>query len=575
MAGGSTSRGGAAGPTVSYSDRMPGNDLRSTALLVALAVPGLASGSVIPERCTGQDTAGHELRAELALARGMWPLAAGSYACAAHLSSDVAMVERATRLAFEHHQLNAAVETAGRWTELEPGREEAHRYLAVGLLRLHREQEAVPHFALVLERAYEDRAQGYMALLGTLTDESNDTGSARLLEALAGNDADLAESHYARSVLWQRADNGERALGAAREALRLRPGWRMAELAEVRALLTLGRMDEGLARAAELAADGDPLTRLTYAWLLVGAARDEEAAAVFEDLRRSHSAVPQALEGLGAIAYSRRDYDAAREYFGEMLKIVRDDDTALAYLGLIADEQEQPAAALRYLERVDAGARAVASQLKAHELAVELGAPERAAQVLDDFLDRSPASARDVVVGRANQLVREQRGEQALALFDRALRFYPDDDELRLAKAFALEQLDEVPAAVRVMREVLARRPEDPTVLNSLGYTLVDRTRRTAEGYELVRRALEAKPDSYAIMDSVGWALFRLDRRQEALEYLDRAWERSRDPEVAAHLGEVLWAEGRPDEAREIWHMGLERGPDNRTLRRTIERHPG
>jgi tetratricopeptide (TPR) repeat protein len=575
MAGGSTSAAGTAGPAVRYSDRMPGNALRRTAVLVALAFPGLAPGSAVPDRCAGQDAAGHELRAELALARGMWPSAAGSYACAARLSGDATTAERATRVAFEHHQLNAAVEAAGRWTELEPGREEAHRYLAVGLLRLYRDQEAVPHFARVLEQAYEDRAQGYMALLGTLTDEPNDTGAARLIEVLAEGDAGLAEAQYARSVLWQRADHGERALEAAREALQLRPGWRMAELAEVRALLTLGRMDEGLARAGELATDGDPLTRLTRAWLLVGAARDEEAAAVFEDLRRSQSAVPQALEGLGAIAYSRRDYDAAREYFGEMLKIVRDDDTALAYLGLIADEKDQPAAALRYLERVEAGARAVASQLKAYELGAALGAPERAAQVLDDFLSRSPASARDVVVGRANQLVRGQRGEEALALFDRALEFYPDDDDLRLAKAFSLEQLDEIPAAVKVMREVLERRPEDPTALNSLGYTLVDRTRRKEEGYELVQRALEAKPDSYAIMDSVGWALFRLGRRQEALDHLGRAWERSRDPEVAAHLGEVLWAEGRVDEAREIWARGLEKGPDNRTLKRTIERHPG
>jgi len=554
---------------------MPGNALRWTAVLVALAVPGLAPGSAMPDRCAGQDAAGHELQAELALARGIWPAAARSYACAAHASGDATMAERATRVAFEHHQLNAAVEAAGRWTEIEPGREEAHRYLGVGLRRLYREQEAAPHFSRVLEQAYEDRGQGYMALLGTFTDESNDTGAARLLERLAEADAGLAEAQYARSVLWQRADHGARALEAAREALRLRPGWRMAELAEVRALLTLGRMEEGLARAGELAADGDPLTRLTRAWLLVGAARDEEAAAVFEDLRRSQSAVPQALEGLGAIAYSRRDYDAAREYFGEILKIVRDDDTALAYLGLIAEEQGQRAAALRYLERVEAGARAVASQLKAFEIGVDLGAPERAAQVLDDFLGRSPASARDVVVGRANQLVRERRGEEALALFDRALGFYPDDDELRLAKAFSLEQLDEIHAAVKVMREVLARRPEDPTALNSLGYTLVDRTRRAEEGYELVRRALEAKPDSYAIMDSVGWALFRLDRRLEALDYLGRAWERSRDPEVAAHLGEVLWAEGRTDEAREIWARGLEKGPDNRTLKRTIERHPG
>lgn len=554
---------------------MPVRFLRLAAVLAALAAPVAAPALAPPQACPERDAAGHELLGELALARAMWPEAARSYACAARASADAGLAERATRVAFEHDQMQATVAAAERWIVLEPEREEAHRYLAVSLLRLHREGEAQAHFGFVLDRAYADRGQGYLALLATLTDESNDTGAARLLERVAAGDAEVPEAQYALSVLWQRADHGERALAAARRALELRPGWRMAELAEVRALLTLARLDDGLARAGELAADGDPMTLLTRGWLLVGAKRDAEAAEVFDELRRSRMALPQALEGLGSIAYSRGDYEAARGYFNEMLEVVRDDETAFAFLGLIADRQDQPAAALRYLERVESGSRAVSSQLRAYEIGVSLGAAERAAQRLDEFLERAPTSVRDVVIGRASQLVDAGRGDDALGLFDRALDFYPDDDDLRLAKAFALERLDRVPAAVRVMRDVLARRPDDPTALNSLGYTLADRTGRSQEGYELVRRALEAKPDNYAIMDSVGWALFRLDRREEALEYLGRAWERSRDPEVAAHLGEVLWAEGRRGEARELWRQAEEIAPDNRTLRRTLERHPG
>jgi tetratricopeptide (TPR) repeat protein len=125
------------------------------------------------------------------------------------------------------------------------------------------------------------------------------------------------------------------------------------------------------------------------------------------------------------------------------------------------------------------------------------------------------------------------------------------------------------------MRGVLKRRPDDPTSLNSLGYTLVDRTRHVQEGYALILRALEGKPDSYAVMDSAGWALYRLKRNAQALEWLQRAWERSPDPEVAAHLGEVLWAEGRQDEAKQLWQEALENSPENRSLQRTVARHPG
>lgn len=542
--------------------------------MVALAAwawcaPALGAGY----ECGRTPAAGHELEAELALARGSWARAGLASACAALASDDPEVAERATRDAFDNVQWQAAVRAASRWLELEPGREEARRYLATSLLRLHRTDEAGRQFAIVLDEGYAERAQGYLALLAILDGEANDTGAARIMDRMAAGDAGLAEAHYAASVLWQRAENGARALAAARRALALKPDWRQAGLAEARALLAMGRTDEGLARARALAADGDALSQLNLAWFLAGAGREDEAQALFEDLRRSGTAVPQALEGLGALGYTQRDYESARAAFTELAQQGQG-ETALAYLGLIALRQGEEPLALRYLERVDAGPRATSSQLEAARLLEKLGAPLRAELLLDDYVAASPEAARDVVVRRANQLADAGRGDAALEIVDRAIRLYPDDDDLKLSRGFLLERLDRVPEAVAAMRDVLERRPDDPTAQNSLGYTLVDRTRRTAEGLALVERAIEAKPDSYAIIDSVGWALYRAGRATEGLAWLERAWERSEDPEVAAHLGEVLWSLGRRDEAIELWNGALEEAPENRTLQRTLERHP-
>jgi tetratricopeptide (TPR) repeat protein len=543
---------------------------------VALAAAtGLAPAQASAAACTAGDAEFHARVGELALARGDWPLAGTALSCAAASSADAGIAEHATRVAFENSQFGSAARSARRWLELQPEREEALRFLATSLLKQHQNAAAAEQFAIILDTAYQDRAQGYLALLGTLSTEANDTGAAWVLEQLAAADPGLAEAQYARSVLWQQAEHGTRALEAARRALELRPGWRMAELAEVRALLSLGQTAEGLARSGELAVDGDPLTQLNHAWLLAGSGREEAAIRAFEELRRSQVATSQVLEGLGSIAFARRDYEAAGRYFTELAQGSRGDETALAYLGLIADRQGDQSLAIRYLERVSTGPRAVASQLKAHELNIRLGAVERAELQLDDFIDQSPGSARDVVVGRAGQLADAGGSAEGVALMKRASELYPDDDDLRLAQAFLLEKVDRVPEAVTLMREVLKRRPEDPTALNSLGYTLVDRTRRTREGYDLILRALALKPDSYAIMDSAGWALFRLKRSAEALQWLERAWARSEDPEVAAHLGEVLWAEGRQDEARQLWNEALADAPENRSLLRTLERHPG
>ena len=162
---------------------------------------------------------------------------------------------------------------------------------------------------------------------------------------------------------------------------------------------------------------------------------------------------------------------------------------------------------------------------------------------------------------------------EAVALLDRALAMAPDDD-LRLSRGYLLERIDRVDEAVADMRAVAASRPDDPVALNALGYTLVDRTRSIVEGQRLIERALAAKPDSYAIQDSMGWALVRLGRYEEGRGWLQTAWDRSEDPEIAAHLGETAWLMGRTDEAHRIWDEALADNPGNRPLKRAIERHP-
>lgn len=548
----------------------PSARLIATMLLLAGAVPAQAAAA----RCGGGDAWELALAGERALARADWPLAARFYGCAAARSPDPALAERATRTAFENLQYPEAVRQARRWLEIQPASEPARRHLAIGLLRLYDDAAAARELATLLTDAYEDRARGYLALLGILSEEDNETGAARAMERLVAADPELAEAHFAASVLWQRAEDGARALTAARRALALRQDWRIAELAEVRALATRGQEAAALERAATLAADGDPYTRLSYAWLLLGADRRTEAAAVFAELRGAGGAAAgEAVAGLTAIAIDERRFDDARRLQEQAAGDAQQSENVSWYLGRIAEERGALAEAARHYERITGGARAVTAQLRAHRLWRGLGEAVRAEMLLDDFLAAEPARTRDVAAGVASQLVDEGDGAAAVALMDRALAWLPDDD-LRTARAFLLERLDRVPEAVADMRAVLRRRPEDPVILNALGYTLVDRTQSIEEGHRLIARALAAKPDSYAVQDSMGWALVRLGRLDEGKDWLETAWARSEDPEVAAHLGETYWLLGRVEEAQRIWDETLAKHPDSRPLLRAIERHP-
>ena len=157
-------------------------------------------------------------------------------------------------------------------------------------------------------------------------------------------------------------------------------------------------------------------------------------------------------------------------------------------------------------------------------------------------------------------------------MLTQALKEHPDSPELLYDAAMVAEKLDRIDVAERLLRRVVELKPDDPQALNALGYTLVDRTTRYDEGYALIDKALKLAPNDSFILDSMGWALFRLGRYGEAETYLRRAFTARPDAEIAAHLGEVLWAKGDRAGAQEIWQSQLKTTPDNPVLLETVRR---
>lgn len=545
-----------------------------TRIAAALLLAMTAAPAVPAERdrgCPRGDAWTLSISAERALERGAWPEAARDYACAARLSSDAAVAERATRTAYDNLQLERAAESARRWLVLLPSSEVARRYLATSLLRLYDEDGAAEQFTALLETSYADRARGYLVLLGILSGEDNDTGAARVMERLAAGDASLPEAQYAAAMLWQRAEHGARALAAAERAIALRPDYPQAEYARVRALTTVGRRDEALAASAKLAAGGDPFMRLAHAWQLLGEERRDEAANLFEEIRREgNAASADAASALASIAIDESRLEEAERLVDDAARDPEQAAGARWQRARIAEERGDEAGAARLYQAIETGPRALGAQLRAHRLLQEQGAPEMAEMLIDDYLDGAPGDGVDVVAGVAANLVEDGHGGEAIALIDRARAALPGDS-LLLARAFLLERLDRVPEAVADMRKVAQHRPDDPTALNALGYTLVDRTRSVEEGTKLIERAIAEKPDSYAIQDSMGWALVQGGRLDEGKAWLDKAWAGSEDPEVAAHLGETLWRMGRTAEAKKLWDEALAENPESRPLKRAIE----
>ena len=171
---------------------------------------------------------------------------------------------------------------------------------------------------------------------------------------------------------------------------------------------------------------------------------------------------------------------------------------------------------------------------------------------------------------------RKQRPREALAVYGRALGVLPDDTRLLYARALLEVDRGDADAAERDLRRVVELKPDDAEAMNALGYTLVDSSRRgdpkLEEARGLIRRAIELKPNEPAIIDSLGWLHYRLGDLDASVKQLRRAYEKQPEPDVAAHLGEVLWVKGERDEARRIWEEGRKKDPKNKVLLETIKR---
>jgi len=165
------------------------------------------------------------------------------------------------------------------------------------------------------------------------------------------------------------------------------------------------------------------------------------------------------------------------------------------------------------------------------------------------------------------------RQEQALAVYGSALEAFPDEPDLRYGRAMLAVKMDRIDDAERDLRGIIDANPEHADALNALGYTLADRTDRYQEAQGYIEQAHRLKPDEASILDSMGWVNFRLGQYEVALDYLRQALARMNDGEIAAHLGEVLWAMGRQAEAREVWEKATKDHPDHAYLRDVVERH--
>ena len=513
----------------------------------------------------------HLFMAEIALQRDRPALAATEYLRAARVSDDPEVAERATRIAAAHGTRSEGVEAAERWKTLAPGALHPRRFLARFYLEQGDRDRATAELAY-LRRAAEGDTRPFLALLPLAGDAGDPEVSLAAMAAVAADYPEDASGAYTHAYLALRAGDALLAESESLRALRLDPEWTEAAVLHARAMAAGGRTDEALQWLAARPDGQEAQLTLERALMLMAAQRNDEARILLQQILNADPAAADALRALAYLEYFAGRAEAAREALMALLASGEHTSDAVFYLGSLAEQAGEIEEAARFYSQVAGGEHLLTAQVRLALLMFRMGRPELAIQHLELFAQRNPSAEIPLGAARAELLLRLGLPQDALEVYDELLARHPDEDGLLYARGLLHVELGNDEAALEDFTGLVAAMPDDATALNALGFSLTDMTDRHDEAYALIRRALELEPESPAILDSMGWVLYRLGRPQEALPYLEQAWARQRDPEIAAHLGEVRWSLGQVDAAREIWLEAIVEFPGSEILLDTMGR---
>jgi tetratricopeptide (TPR) repeat protein len=516
----------------------------------------------------------HILQAEIALQRDEYKLASSEYRKAAKASDDVEIARQATQVSYTYGFDDDALESAERWFELDPESDEALLYLAQLQLRNGDKRDARNSFRKLLSRGDDPGDDRLIALIPFLSEEDPEDGYWVMSE-LAKDYPDSARAHYAAGVMALQAEDADEARKRAEKAMKLDPEWIQPQLLYARTLLLAGDKQAAIDYAARLVGDDPdpaPEARLELAVMYLSAERDDDALSQVNQVLLEQPARTDALRLMAIINFTNNHLDAAWADFRDLLSSGQYTMDALYYLGRIADQRLEHEEAITLYSQVISGPNTVPAQRRAASLMAERGKPDQALRHLEEFGDTHPAHAIDMLLARATLLGTLGRFDEAMPLYERVIEYRPDDEEPALGKAELLLRMGRLDDAIDEYRAAVRRWPDSAYALNALGYTLADRTDRYDEAARLIRKALEIEPESGAIIDSWGWVLYRQGKLDQALVELRRAWDILKDPEVAAHIVEVLWKMGRSDEAKRELEEAEKLFPENELLQRIRER---
>lgn len=464
---------------------------------------------------------------------------------------------------------------ARQWQQLDMNPESTAAFATV-LVRNGRVQPAVETFDQFVSGAPSGGGDPFELVAAILSRPELSEFAMPVMEGLVQIHPNNAMAALNLARLAYRQEDLNKAYLAANRALDLEPSLLDARLVRAQVLLNRGDVDAALMDLQEALVEQPYNVRIlnTLANIYLNHGQEDKAKELLDRVLNVAPDDAAAILAMAKTAVKNRDYTSASGYFMRLYELNEEPSLAAYYLGAVAEENAELDKAIDWYRRVRGGPQLQRAQERIAAVMVRQGDLPLAREHLRSVRTALPTLAARFYLLEAEILQADERPDSALKLLEKAIAEFPQDADLRYSRSLLLVELGAYGLAEADLLVALETSPDDAKLLNALGYTLADNTNRYDEAYHYIARALDLAPESASIIDSMGWVLFRQGKVELAIDYLKRAYDKMREPEIAAHLGEALWAYGQEMDAESIWRSAwsLSGRAGREMLRETINR---
>jgi len=518
------------------------------------------------------------LLGDFAAQRGRPEVAAQVYLDLARATLDPRVARRAAQLTFEAHQYDQSLEAFRLWQQLEPASPLAKQMLVSLLVSGGKLEEALPQVTELLASDAQNTGRTFINLYGLLARVPDKAAALAWLTEVARPYPQVAEAHWALAQAAAAAHQPKLALKQAQQASSLRPEWDLAVM--LRAQLLQQSQSQPQQASALLqkylaAYPAQQNARLFHARMLLEQKQYVPAREEFSRLQQQRPGNAEIAFAIAMISLQLGELERAEQELRAALAGTsgkKDENTLHFYLGQLAEAKPDDSAALAHYRQIKAGERYYAARLRVAYLLHKQGQVAQAREVLQQTRPNNDAQRVQLLLIEAQFLREAAQYAESFKVLSRGLDKFPDQSDLLYQAALDADKLKQYDTFEQLIRKLIKIEPNNAHAYNALGYGLLERNVRITEAMELVQKAYGLMPDDAAILDSVGWGYFRLNDLEQSVAFLRRAFAANPDPEIAAHLGEVLWVKGERDEAQAIWRDSAKAHPENPVLQDMLRR---